>query len=269
MEKGIPARMNPDEVAAHFRNLPDRYFRIHTAGEIAEDLGRVHKFLHRQARLDTRLLEPILSWKSSPNRGYTVLKIVSWDYARIFSRLAGALTASGIQILGAQIFTRADSIVLDTFTLVDAVSGALITPSRRELFQETATRILSGESEPKDLIAHAPRTPPLYHCLEGEQIPPRVEFDNRTSEQRTIVDIEAEDRPGLLYFLTAAFNEMELDISFARISTERGAAIDSFYVRDRNGRRSGRRGLWTGSASGCCGPFAALLRPSPADRQRP
>ena len=52
-----------------------------------------------------------------------------------------------------------------------------------------------------------------------------------------MLEIETEDRLGLLYVISQTFAELSLDVSAARIVTERGAAIDSFYVCERNGRQ--------------------------------
>ena len=49
------------------------------------------------------------------------------------------------------------------------------------------------------------------------------------------MEIEVEDRIGLLYVISQTMSELDLDISAAKISTEKGAAIDSFYVREIDG----------------------------------
>ena len=46
---------------------------------------------------------------------------------------------------------------------------------------------------------------------------------------------ETEDRIGLLYEISQTFSELDIDISAAKISTEKGAAIDTFYVRELSG----------------------------------
>jgi [protein-PII] uridylyltransferase len=52
-----------------------------------------------------------------------------------------------------------------------------------------------------------------------------------------VIEIETEDRVGLLYSISEQLSELALDISGAKISTERGAAIDSFYVREFDGTK--------------------------------
>ena len=63
----------------------------------------------------------------------------------------------------------------------------------------------------------------------------RIHFDNEASETRTLIEIETEDQVGLLYAISQTFAELAVDVVGARIVTERGAAIDSFYVREPDG----------------------------------
>ena len=235
VEPELPAAIRTDEIEAHFTELPDRYFRTTKPETIQADLERVHRFMSRQTRLSEQPLDPVVSWHQERNRGYSLLQVATWDYPRVFAKLAGALAASGINILSARIFSRADGIILDTFSVIDAVSGALVGKERRQTFHDNVTQILMNEVDLDPLVAQAPKASPLYQSLENERIQTQIEFDNNTSERRTIIDIDTEDHLGLLYVIATILAELQLDLSVAKISTERGAANDSFYVREAGG----------------------------------
>ncbi|MCC6414689.1 MAG: [protein-PII] uridylyltransferase, partial [Opitutaceae bacterium] len=60
--------------------------------------------------------------------------------------------------------------------------------------------------------------------------PPTVEVYHELTMDRTIVEIQARDQIGLLYRLARAISKQGFDITFARIGTERGIALDTFYI---------------------------------------
>jgi [protein-PII] uridylyltransferase len=226
------------EFRAHFVGLPARYYRIHEAPEILADLRMAHTFLRAQFADDQDPLVPVVSWSNEPDRGCTVLKVCTWDRTGLFGKITGSLTAAGLNILGAQIFTRADQIILDTFTVVDARTGSLAGKEERERFERLLTRSLTGGVvDFEEQIARRPRLPPLYQSIEGGRMPTSLRFDNDTSEACTVLDLETEDHVGLLYSITAELARLGLDISLARVSTERGAALDSFYLTDVLGNK--------------------------------
>ncbi len=68
-------------------------------------------------------------------------------------------------------------------------------------------------------------------------MPTQIHFDNEASETRTAIEIETEDRVGLLHAISQALAELDLNISAAKIVTEKGAAIDTFYVSEQDGRK--------------------------------
>jgi [protein-PII] uridylyltransferase len=231
-----PKEVGQEEVPAHFAALPARYFQIHTAAEILDDLALTHRFLHRQVVEDGKAWSPLTAWQDETNRGYNLVKVCTWDRAGLFSKIAGTFSAVGLNILGAQIFTRTDSIALDTFFVNDAATGNLATRNQHEHFDDLLERVLTGgEVDLPALIRRQIVARPRYQAYTGERIPTQIRLDNESSEARTLIEIETEDRLGLLYTISQTLAELALDISAARIVTERGAAIDSFYVRELDG----------------------------------
>jgi [protein-PII] uridylyltransferase len=65
-------------------------------------------------------------------------------------------------------------------------------------------------------------------------VPPVVEVYHEIDLKRTIIEVQAQDQIGLLYRMARVIFEHNFDITFARIGTERGIAIDTFYVESTN-----------------------------------
>jgi [protein-PII] uridylyltransferase len=231
-----PKTIGDEELSAHFAALPQRYFEIHTAKDILSDLELSHRFMRRQVLEEERVLSPATAWQDEADRGYNLVKICTWDRAGLFSKIAGSFSAVGLNILSAQIFTRSDGVVLDKFFVNDAQTGGLATREQHDKFGSLLDKVLNDETvDLPALIARQIIARPVYQAYAGERIATQVYFDNEASDTRTLIEIETEDRLGLLYTISQAFAEFALDISAARIVTERGAAIDSFYVCEPDG----------------------------------
>jgi len=238
VQKLAPAELEDDELQSHFTLMPARYFDTHEAEDIVKDLQLVHRFLVRQILLDEEPLDPVVAWEDEPDRGYTQLKVCTWDRPGLFSKIAASLTAAGLNILGAQIFSRADNLIVDGFTIVEARTGQLAGKEARESCERLLSRVLVRDKVNLDeQIARLSSLPTLYQSIEGERLTPQVQFDNDTSRAYTVLDLESEDHVGLLYAVTSELARQCIDVALARISTERGAAVDSFYITDSQGRK--------------------------------
>jgi [protein-PII] uridylyltransferase len=238
VQRLLDGQLGKEEALAHFSTLPQRYFQIHSAREIFNDLILAHRFMRLQVSDEESALAPVVDWHNEPDRGCTAVKICTWDRAGLFSNIAGSFSVTGLNILGAQVFTRRDGIALDTFYVIDAKTGNLPNRQEREEFENMLQRVLTGQDvDFHAIIARQKNARPLYRAYTGEQIPTQVLFDNDSSETRTVIEIETEDRVGLLYEISRALSDLDLDISAAKICTEKGAAIDSFYVRELDGSK--------------------------------
>ncbi|MEX2045170.1 MAG: ACT domain-containing protein, partial [Opitutus sp.] len=239
--KSIPG-ISADEISAHFSLLPDRYF-IHTdSAEIALHIQMVNRLLHSISKADSvGSLRPIIDWKDDLNRSFTVVNVVTWDRAGLFYKLAGALSVAGLSILGAKVISRTDHIAIDTFYVVEPGRGPVQSASAQEKFARTIEEALVNNRDlMPDIMAQAKRIAATRYLStsSGETLqssfPPTVDVYHELSMERTIVEIQARDQIGLLYRLAKTISDHGFDITFARIGTERGVAIDTFHIVTAN-----------------------------------
>ncbi len=239
--KSIPG-ISADEINAHFGLLPDRYF-IHTdTDEVALHIRMVNKLLTSITSADSvGSLRPIIEWKDDLNRSLTVVNVVTWDRAGLFYKLAGAFSVAGLSILGAKVISRTDHIAIDTFYVVEPGRGIVQSASAQEKFAKTIEEALVANKDlMPDITAQAKKIASTRYLSSpsGEMLhssfPPTVDVYHELSMQRTIVEIQARDQIGLLYRLAKTISDHTFDITFARIGTERGVAIDTFYIENAN-----------------------------------
>jgi [protein-PII] uridylyltransferase len=170
-----------------------------------------------------------------------VVNVVTWDRAGLFYKLAGAFSVAGLSILGAKVISRTDHIAIDTFYVVEPGRGPVQSAAAQEKFAKTIEEALVANRDLlPDIQAQAKRIAATRYLSTstGEALqsafPPTVEVYHELSMQRTIVEIQARDQIGLLFQLAKTISDHGFDITFARIGTERGVAIDTFYIEDVN-----------------------------------
>lgn len=167
---------------------------------------------------------------------YSQLTICTRDELGLFRKITGVLASLNINILTAQANTREDGIVLDILNVTDGVTGECIDEDRCQKVDALLQSVLQNRIDVEMLIDK-------HHEAETTIFPPEntvpleIRIDNESSDTCTIIDIQAEDRIGLLYAITQKLYELGLDICFAKISTESYRATDAFYVQDEKARK--------------------------------
>ena len=232
----MPAQLSEEELEAHFQHLTPRYFRAHSLQHIHIDLKQVNQFLKRVVDdTGTTTLEPVISWYDQSARGYSSVKVCTWDRPGLFTTISGALAAAGLNILSARVFSRGDGIIIDTFSVVNTRTGGLAKRPERDAFKKWLNHaLLPGDSPDFEQQITALTKP--RNVAEWE-LPTRIRIDTESAESRTIIEVESEDRLGLLHRISKVLTRHRLSIHVARISTEKGAAIDTFYVRTAAGKK--------------------------------
>ena len=224
------------EIDAHFAALPERYFQTHTSGEIGGHLKLVREFLEKHFAGEEGTLAPVLRWIPRPHAGHSELWVCTWDRHQLLARICGAIAASDLNILSADIHTRHDGLVLDIFRVA--------TPRFQAVEDERDTQRVGKLLSEALMVENYDFMPLLAKRLRRVQswertldFPARVTINPDINPNFTVVDIAAPDRLGLLYELLRAVSDAKFLIAAARITTEKGAAIDSFYITDLDGGR--------------------------------
>lgn len=235
--------ISSDEIIAHFGLLPERYFVYADTDEIALHISMVNRLLKSISGADSvGSLRPVIDWQDDLNRSLTIVNVVTWDRAGLFYKLAGAFSVAGLSILSAKVISRTDHIAIDTFYVVEPGRGVVQSAAAQETFAKTIENALvSNRDLYPEILAQAKKTSSRFttngHDGPHTSIPPTVEVYHELSMERTIVEIQARDQIGLLYRLAKTISDQGFDITFARIGTERGVAIDTFYIESSDPAR--------------------------------
>ena len=112
---------------------------------------------------------------------------------------------------------------LDSFWVQDTAGNSLDRPDRLARLASVIERSLAGRLRPAEVAAAGRRMPSRTDVF---QVPPRVLIDNKASATHTVLEVNGRDRPGLLYELTRALTELNLQISSAKISTYGERVVD-------------------------------------------
>jgi len=174
----------------------------------------------------------VLSILHNNTEDFTQLTVITRDAKGLLSKICGSISVSDCNIHDANIFTRKDGIVIDTFKITDFVTHKPLNEEQFEALAETITRVLLQNY---NLEAAFEEHRDKWKRLDKRKIVP-IDVDVRFEEHPvyTIIDIHAADRIGLLYLITKKLTELGLNIYFAKIGTKLNGAFDSFYVLDEN-----------------------------------
>ena len=234
LEKKIEG-ISEEEVEAHFSLLPERYFINTDQEDIELHLRMVNKLLTQIQTADSMgTLAPIIHWHDDIDLSMTVVNVVTWDRAGLFYKLAGALTLAGVNIVSTKAITRKDHISIDTFYIIDPGGGVVSDKKARGVFERRLDEALIQEKELMSAINE--REAKIAAQTKNKDMlpapfPPSVDVYHELSLKQTIIEVQASDRIGLLYRISRLITKMGFDIGFARIATERGVAMDTFYIK--------------------------------------
>ena len=219
------------ELREHLDQVPMRYFSHSGREEVALHLTMLNQFLAIDAKKNTA----IINWRNDVRRTLTVIDIITRDQAGLFEKVTGAISVSGLNILGARAVTRNDGIAIDAFYVEAENSGFVDDEKTKDECESSILSILKSGNSPDEKISELRKKIDgnrLFSNREklGEKIPPQVDVYRDVNLGRTIVEVKAPDQVGLLHLLAKTISLCGFDIEFARIATEQGIATDIFHI---------------------------------------
>jgi [protein-PII] uridylyltransferase len=157
------------------------------------------------------------------------------DRPGLISKIAGVFTLNNIDILDVQVFTWRNNIALDIFKVKPPPDQLL----EHEKWKQAEKHLAAALSGGLNLTAALEKKVSAYRNgrLRTFRRPHRVTVDNTSSSFFTIIEVFAYDFPGLLFSITDALFQCELNIWVAKIATKVDQVVDVFYVRDFNGQK--------------------------------
>ena len=238
LRDAVAARLVPDfadEIEAHFDYMPDHYFRAFDVEEIAAHLDLFRAFWRGLYLGDEPAFVPAVRWEAQPEQGHSVVSVCTWDRLQLLASIAGAFAVASVNILSADIFVRGDNLVLDVFRVCNTSRGPVSDPQEIATVESVLRIALEGERfDMTPLLANVRRK----GAKRSQEIdfPTRITIENKSHPASTLIQVETPDRLGLLHDLVACLGRNNVYIALARINTEKGAAIDTFYVTDAHSR---------------------------------
>ncbi len=219
------------EIEAHFDFMPDNYFHASRVPDVVKHVKLFRLFIENATESEHPLL-PVTKWEPFPEQGHTIASFCTWDRQQLLAKIAGSFSVVPLNILSADIFTRGDHSVLDLFRVCDTKGHAVTSERDFELVENTLRRALEESNFDFYPLIEAARREIRSQPLQGLEFPTTIAVDNRAHPAYTLVQIQTPDRLGLLYDLLSSLGANGVYIVLSRVSTQNGAATDTFYVID-------------------------------------
>jgi [protein-PII] uridylyltransferase len=176
----------------------------------------------------------------SRHRDVAELCVVARDRPGLLARIAAAITAGRLEVLGAQVYSRIAgggvSEAVDLFWVRDRVDGQEGVERAMPRLLRDLAQVCAEEGDAAARLLRA-RTGSPWRERPSPLVPTEVVLDDRASPDYTVVEVFAKDRPGLLYTLAQAIHDLDLSIAVSKINTEGTSVADVFYVQERDGSK--------------------------------
>ena len=192
-------------------------------GKVAQALTPDFPSAHHRRLLDAEQQTVVLEGRE--------LTVVALNRPGVFSRVAGALALHGVKIIDAVLHTEG-RMALDVLR----VRGIALEERPAQIVADVESA-LAGRLALQARLYERARTYGTGRALTARPVEPEVSCDNRFAESATVVDVRCPDSIGLLYRISRAMVELDIDIVSAKVQILGADIYGAFYVQEQTGQK--------------------------------
>jgi [protein-PII] uridylyltransferase len=218
------SELSKQAILSVWQDLGEEYFQRHGPDEIA---------WHTRAIASVGEADlPLVLIRRETGRGGTEIFIYGRDQDHVFATTTRVLDQLGLTVMDARIILSPAGFTLDTYLVLEAGTQEVIpSEARAEEIVEALKQELAcaGLQLPK-VNRRAAR------ALKHFKIPTEVSFSADENNTRTVMEVVATDRPGVLAQIATAMSFCGVRLQNAKIATFGERVEDIFYITDGDNR---------------------------------
>ncbi len=170
---------------------------------------------------------PLVAVRYSKNSGSTEVLIFTPDLQNLLVRTTAGFDRLNLNIVDARLHTTQMGFALHNYLVLDQNDRAIDAAGElKEIEQALKEQLLTPRKGRDPRKAHLPR------ALKQFPILTQVNFQKTRQGQHTILEVIAQDRPGLLYQIAEVFEKNEIKLHNAKVATFGARIEDIFSISD-------------------------------------